>query len=199
MDYSSYILIAVAFVLGIGATIWFGHLGAYKNLTIYEVADDMVPIEAAVLEEIAQCSESLPGIHSERYRPRKRLRHDLHSIEDRLRRILNNAARPKYWALNERRMLRENKYEHPPEVVDGFKQLLEAEKELWWLTVPQLIRIRLWTLTRFDYREWGPVPDIRKFRLREILQAYNNVMLSAIELARATGEAVVAEDIAAAM
>lgn len=197
MVYYVYIA-AVAFVLGLGATILFDRLGKYTGLTMYEVPNDMLPIEREVMEEIINDWEFQPENVGARYR-RKRLRLDLDAIEARLHRVLSNAKRPKYWALNDRRMKRKNKLEHPPAVAEGIKSVLEAERELWWPTVWLLIHIKLWNMTWFHAREWGPVPDVRRFRIEEILQAYDKLKSAAIELARSYGEAALAEEIAAAM
>lgn len=194
-----YFYIAVAFVLGLGAKILVGRLGKYTAITMYEVPTDMVPVEREVLEEIINDldfqSENAPNA----LYLRKRIRLDLDTIQVRLHRVLTNARRPKYWARNDRRVNRKNKLEHPLEVAEGIKRILEAERELRWLTVRLLIRIWLWNMSGFHIREWGPIPDVPRFRIPEVLQAYDKLKLAAIELARSYGEAAVAEEIAAAM
>lgn len=194
MDY--YVYIAVAFVLGIGATFLFDRLGKYTVISVYEVSNDMVPIEREVLEEIiSEYPVETPNARSQRIR----VRLDLDAIQVRLHRILSNAKRPKYWALTDRRVNRQNKIEHPPEVAEGIKKILQAERELWWLTTRLLVRIWLWNVSGFHIRTWGPIPDVRRFHIQEILDAYNKVKVAAIELARSCGEGVIAEEIATAM
>jgi hypothetical protein len=190
--------VAIAFIFGICAAFVLTRLARYTDISMYEVATDMVPIEREVLEETIAYSESQPETPDARFR-RKRLRLDLDTIQIRLHRILTNAKRPKYWALNDQRMNRKNKLEHPPEVADGIKRVLEAERELWRKTVWLLVKIWVWNITAFQRREWGPIPDVRRFRIQEILEAYDNVRAAAVDLARSYGEAAVAEEIAAAM
>lgn len=197
MDY--YIYIAVGLVLGIGATILFDRLGKYTAITIYEVPNDMVPIEREVLEEIINDLDFQSETAPNALYLRKRIRLDLDTIQVRLRRILTNARRPKYWALNDRRVNRKNKLQLPSEVAEGIKRVLEAERELWRPTVWLLIQIWLWNLSGFHTREWGPIPNVRRFPIPQILEAYDKLKLAAVELARSYGEAATAEEIAAAM
>lgn len=193
-----YAFIVIAFVLGNAATFLFGRLSKYRALTIYEVAHDMSPIERDVLEEIVTESESLGRAFLGRIpiHERRRVRVHLETIKVRLGRILMNAARPKYWAQTDQRMMRRNRQEHPQEVVKGMKKLLQAERELRWLTWRVLFRVWLWNLSGFHIRDWGPMPDLRTFRIADVLRAYDAVKVATISVARSCGEAVIAVEIA---
>lgn len=173
------------------------YLTSFTEFSVYEVTTDMVPIDRELLEEIAASTDFKPG-SDYRYQ-RKRLRIDLEDVRVGFRRILANAARPRHWARFDRRTIRKKRLDYGPEVSAGIKEVLAAARDLRWMVKRVLFRIWLWNLTGFHRREWGPVPNRYKLRIEEILQAYDRLKQAAIELARAYGEAAIAEEIAAVM
>lgn len=173
------------------------YLSSFTEFSVYEVTTDMVPIDRELLEEIAGSADSKPGPNY-RYQ-RKRLRLDLDAVQVRFRRILTNAARPRHWAMFDRRTIRKKRLNYGPEVSEAIKEVLAAERDLRRLVKRMLFRIWIWNLTGFHRREWGPVPDLRKLRIAEILRAYDRLKQATIDLARAYGEGAIAEEIAAAM
>jgi hypothetical protein len=210
----TFVYISAGVILTIAAHFFLERISSFTELSIYEVPNDMVPVERELLEEILANAGAAPVANPEmamrllqmnprelrhyRYQ-RKRLRLDLDAIQVRLRRILANAARPKHWAIRDERMIKEKKLEYGPEVSEGIKQVLVAQRELSRLVVWVLFRIWLWNLTAFQTREWGPIPDVRKLRVGEILEAYEKLKHATVNLARSYGEAGVAEEIAAVM
>lgn len=184
-------------VLTVAARLLLKYLSSFTELSVYEVTSDMVPIDRDLLEEIA---EHVDPAHGQNYRyQRKRLRLDVEAIKVRFRRILANAEKPRHWAMFDRRMIRKKRLEYGPEVSDAIKEVLALERDLRWLVKRVLFRIWLWNLTAFERREWGPVPDLRKLRIAEILQAYDKLKQASIDLARAYGEGAIAEEIATVM
>ncbi len=197
-----YVYILAAFVLGITANLLFEYLAKYTALSVYEVANDMVPIERELLEEIVEESESWasePELTRDACYRRKRVRLNLDAIQVRLHRIVTNAARPKYWARTDLRMIRKNRLEHPPEVFEGIKQVLHLEWEVRRLALWLLFRIWLWNISGFQRREWGPMPDVQKFSIVRVLDAYERLKSATVELARSYGEAAIAEELAVRM
>lgn len=197
-----YVYILIAFVLGLAANFLFEYLAKYTALSVYEVANDMVPIERDLLEEIVEESESWasePELTRDACYRRKRVRLNLDAIQIRLHRILTNAARPKYWARTDLRIFKKNRLEHPAEVFEGITKVLEAEWEVRRLALWLLFRVWLWNVSGFQSREWGPMPDVQKFSIVRVLDAYERLKSAAVDLARRYGEAAIAEELAVKM
>lgn len=196
-----YAYIAVAFVLGLAVNFIFEYLAKYTALSVYEVPSDMLPIDRELLDQIVKESDLEAESELRRNAPdwRKRVRLDLGTIQVRLYRISTNAARSKYWARSDQRLIRKNRLEHPPEVSEGIKRVLEAEREVWRLCAWLRFRIWLWNVSRFQRRTWGPIPNIRRFEIAKVLAAYEKLKQATVELARSYGEAAIAEELAAIM
>jgi hypothetical protein len=173
-------------------------LAEYTVVTIYEVTDDMVPVDRELLADIAGSHERAKE-RATSCDERRQVRLDLASIRNQLRQMLINARRSRHWAFSDRRIILKNKLECSSDTSTATDRVLNAERELRRLTLWVLFRVWLWSLSNFHAFEHGPVPDIRKLNLSRVVHLYENVRLAAINLARCYGEAVVAEDINMAM
>lgn len=172
-------------------------LETYTTITIYEVTEGILPVDRELLLEVAAhyASETKAAYHA--HASRRQLRLDLAIIRDQLQRILTNAARPRNWALNDSRTIKKNKLDYPAEVHQALQRVWDAERALRKLTLWILLRVRLWNISRFHARLWGPVPDIGKLPILKVVELYESVKVAAVALARCYGEAAVGEEIAA--
>lgn len=195
-----YVYLIAAFVFGFAASFLFKYLAKCTVLSVYEVSSDMVPIDREILEDIVnESNEGECGLRRGASDRRMRVRMDLGTIQVRLHRIIANAARSKYWARTDQRLIRKNRLEHPIEVSDGIKTVLDAEREVWQLCAWLLFRIWLWNLSGFQRRTWGPIPNIRNFDIAKVLATYEKLKQATVELARSSGEAGIAEELAVVM
>jgi hypothetical protein len=172
---------------------------AYHEVTIYEVADGMLPLDRESLLEIERESGPGPVLMRNAYSYRRQLRLDLECLKVQFERILSNAARPRDCALSDLRLIRKHRLQYPEGSHLAMGRVLDAERELRHLVRRTLFMIWLWNISGFHKREWGPVPDLQKLHIGNILEAYERVRLAAVNLARCYGEAAIAEEIAACM
>lgn len=191
---------ATGFALAVAAYFAAKRRSAYTELSLYEVTDGMLPVDREMLLEIARESRRPDhNIARNAHHHRREVRLNLDSVRDQFHRILINAARPRHWADTDWRIITKNRLEHPADAFPATVRVRRAEWELRRLVRRELIWIWLWNMSGFHKREWGPVPDMQNLRIANVLEAYERLRLAAINLARCYGEAVVAEEIAAAM
>jgi hypothetical protein len=186
-------------VLTVAAFFLLRRRAAYREVTIYEVTDGMVPPDKERLLEMDREPKPVAVFARNSCSYRRELRLDLECLKIQFERILSNAARPRDCAYSDLRLIRKHCLEYPDEAPVVIRQVLDAERQLRMLVRRALFMIWLWSLSGFHRRGWGPVPDLQKFQVGSILEAYGRVRLAAISLARCYGEAAVSEEIAASM
>lgn len=175
------------------------HRAAYREVTVYEITDGMLPIDRERLLEIDRASKPILMFERNTCSYRREIRLDLECVKIQFERILNNAARPRDCAYSEWRLTRKHALQHPPEVIEILLDVRKLEEELRKLVRWRLFKIWLWNISGFHKRQWGPVPNMRGFCIPRILESYECVRQATVSLARRYGEAVLAEEIAAAM
>jgi hypothetical protein len=71
--------------------------------------------------------------------------------------------------------MRRHKLEYPQESLTAIHKVIDADEEFQGLASSVLRRIWIWYLVGFEWRTWGPVPDLRQLRISELVNAYNRV------------------------
>jgi len=164
----------------------------YTGLTIDDMIDSFRQVNQEVLQErlLEMDEESAVEPHHgwTSYSYRRHLRVGLDLLKDYVERMLHNSSRVGYWAGVDEREMRKHKLEYTPQSLKALRELVEADGEVRRLGRSVLWKAWLWSLSGFEKRTWGPVPDIAKFQIPRLLEAYNRVKRAAEAYALFYGE-----------
>jgi hypothetical protein len=161
--------------------------GTYTRLAIDDLIDYFQQVNQDILLEKANQPEvEYHGWASYTHRRDLRLRLDL--LKDYIQRMCRNAARPGHVAQSDLFQMRRHKLEYPQEALTAIHGVIDADQEFQRFAASRLRKIWFWSLIGFEGRSWGPVPDLGRFRIAELVKAYNRVKLAAETYALLYGE-----------
>lgn len=148
--------------------------GTYTRLVIDDLIDYFQQVNQEILLENAKQPE-LQYYGWSAYINRRQLRLRLDWLKDHIERMCRNAARPGHVAQSDLFQMRQRKLEYPEESIKAIHAVIDADREFQRLAASALRRIWFWSLIGFEWRNWGPVPDVGMFRIAELVDAYNRV------------------------
>lgn len=193
---------------GLGFLLSFSGLkrrATYTGLTIDDMIDSFHPVNQEILQEalleIGSEASTDPHYGWTSYVYRRHLRLALDKLKDYIQRMLHNSTRLGYWASSDQQEMRKHKLVYTPQSLKALRELLEADAAFRQLARSALRALWLWSLTGFQSRTWGPLPDIQNFQIPRLLEAYNRIKLAAEAYALFYGETgkLISEEMAAKM
>lgn len=181
-----------------------------SEVTLDEIRYRILPVDRDLLIEIKV--DSLAWLSAKKdYGARRDVRSALDDVKEQFHRISTNAERVRdcasyYRSISERQRSEEALEDQELGVVvelearvEAIERALKAAANLDSMLRRVLVAIWIWDMSAFHKREWGPVPDLARLRISEVLEAYERVKMAAVHLAQACGEGVVSQQLSEQM
>ncbi|HEY6252704.1 MAG TPA: hypothetical protein VI685_22335, partial [Candidatus Angelobacter sp.] len=126
-----------------------------------------------------QLQKVLERLNRRSYVHRRHLRLDLDLLRDYTQRMMQNTIRVGLVAKSDITKMAEHELVYSSEQLTGIQEAVNAADAFRKIAEPTLRKSWWWSLTRFQERAWGPIPNLGDFPIREMVEAYGRVKRAA--------------------